>query len=121
MNSKLYRLAVYPGDGIGPDVTAEAVRMLEGVAAAEGFRLELTEFPWGIEYWKTQGRVVPEDFLAVLRPFDAILLGAVGWPALLADHETLAPLVKLRQAFDQYACVRPARLYPGVPTCLAGK
>ena len=57
----------------------------------------------------------------MLRPFDAILLGAVGWPAKLPDHVTLAPLVKIRQTFDQYACVRPVKLFPGVPSVLAGK
>jgi tartrate dehydrogenase/decarboxylase/D-malate dehydrogenase len=57
----------------------------------------------------------------VLRPFDAILLGAMGWPALLPDHATLAPLVTIRQRFDQYACVRPARLYPGVRSLLVDK
>jgi tartrate dehydrogenase/decarboxylase/D-malate dehydrogenase len=76
---------------------------------------------WGIEHWKQTGRVVPEDFLTVLRPFDAILLGAVGWPALVPDHLTLEPLVRIRQAFDQYACVRPAKLLPGVRSVLAGK
>jgi tartrate dehydrogenase/decarboxylase/D-malate dehydrogenase len=64
---------------------------------------------------------VPEDFLDVLRPFDAILLGAVGWPAELPDHVTLAPLVTLRQRFDQYACVRPAKLFAGLNSLLAGK
>lgn len=119
MSDKQYRIAVYPGDGIGREVTAEAVHALEAIQS--GFRLEFTEFPWGVDYWKEHGRVAPENFLAILKPFDAILLGAVGWPSLLPDHETLAPLVQLRQAFDQYACVRPAKLYPGVPTCLAGK
>ncbi len=57
----------------------------------------------------------------MLRPFDAILLGAVGWPAELPDHVTLAPLVTLRQRFDQYACVRPARLFAGLNSLLAGK
>jgi tartrate dehydrogenase/decarboxylase/D-malate dehydrogenase len=65
--------------------------------------------------------VVPEDFLEVLRPFDAILLGAVGWPAELPDHVTLAPLVTLRQRFDQYACVRPAKLFAGLRGLLADK
>ena len=85
------------------------------------FALELTPLPWGVEHWKQHGKVVPDDFLEVLRPFDAILLGAVGWPALMPDHVTLAPLVKIRQTFDQYACVRPAKLYPGVKSVLAGK
>jgi len=116
-----YKIAVYPGDGIGPEVTDEAVHVLEAAAAAGGFRLELTTIPWGYEYYRQHGRVVPEDFLDVLRPFDAILLGALGWPAKLPDHVTLAPLVKIRQAFDQYACVRPARLYRGVRCPLEGK
>jgi tartrate dehydrogenase/decarboxylase/D-malate dehydrogenase len=115
------RIAVYPGDGIGREVIDEAVRVLAHGQQIDGFRLELTTLPWGVEYWKQHGKVVPDDFLDVLRPFDAILLGAVGWPALLPDGETLAPLVKIRQAFDQYACVRPARLYPGTRCVLADK
>ncbi|HEX3657431.1 MAG TPA: tartrate dehydrogenase [Pirellulales bacterium] len=116
-----FRIAVYPGDGIGPEVTAEAVRVLEHVATRQGFALELTTLPWGYEFWQRTGQVVPDDFLDVLRPFDAILLGAVGWPEKIPDHVTLAPLVKIRQTFDQYACVRPARLLPGVRGPLAGK
>ena len=65
-------------------------------------------------HYDRHGRVAPEDFLATLRGFDAILLGAVGWPARLPDHITLAPLIRMRQAFDLYACVRPARTFPGV-------
>ena len=119
---KSFRIAVYPGDGIGVEVTREAVRVLQATQSRQGdFALELTEFPWGFRYWQQHGRVVPEDFLDVLRPFDAILLGACGWPAELPDHVTLAPLVQIRQSFDQYACVRPARLYPGLTSVLAGK
>jgi tartrate dehydrogenase/decarboxylase/D-malate dehydrogenase len=124
--SRSLRIAVYPGDGIGPEVTAEAVRVLQALektasGAADKLKFDLTELPWGINHWKRHGSVVPADFLDVLRPFDAILLGAVGWPELLPDYETLAPLVRIRQAFDQYACVRPARLYPGLKSVLAGK
>ena len=119
---KNYRIAVYAGDGIGPEVTAEAVRVLRAVERRlQRFSLDCTELPWGIEWWRKTGQVVPDDFLDVLRPHDAILLGAVGWPAELPDHLTLAPLVQIRQQFDQYACVRPARLYPGVKCPLAGK
>ncbi len=118
---KCYRIAVFPGDGIGPEVTDEAVRVLEAVQAGGGFRLETTTLPWGYRHYEQHGSVVPEDFLDVLRPFDAILLGALGWPAKLPDHITLAPLVRIRQAFDQYACLRPARLYRGVRSLLADK
>jgi tartrate dehydrogenase/decarboxylase / D-malate dehydrogenase len=116
-----YKIAVYPGDGIGPEVTAQAVRVLSATAERYAFGLNLTDMPWGLRHWEQTGKVVPDDFLSTLRPFDAILLGAVGWPARLPDHLTLSPLVRIRQAFDQYACVRPVRLYPGVRSVLAGK
>src|SRR5688500_5138266 len=119
---KTFRIAIFPGDGIGVEVTAEAVRVLDRVQQLDSsFALEYTPLPWGVEYWKQHGKVVPDDFLSVLRPMDAILLGAVGWPALVPDHITLAPLVTIRQTFDQYACVRPSRLYPGVKSVLANK
>src|SRR5689334_16732038 len=98
---KPIRIAIYPGDGIGPDVTVEAVRVLDAIASQERFAVEHISFPWGYEYWRKEGKVVPDDYLETLRPFDAILLGAVGWPAELPDHVTLAPLVRLRQTFDQ--------------------
>ena len=119
---KSFKIVVYPGDGIGPEVTDEAVRVLDRAAEIEGgLAFDKQYVDWGMRHWEQQGRVVPEDFLDVLRPVDAILLGAVGWPAKIPDHVTLAPLVKIRQTFDQYACVRPARLYPGVRSVLAGK
>jgi tartrate dehydrogenase/decarboxylase/D-malate dehydrogenase len=120
--SKTFKIAVYPGDGIGPEVIAEALQVLARVEKLDGsFKLELTSMPWGVKHYQTHGTVVPENVLDVLRPMDAILLGAVGWPALVPDHITLAPLVKIRQNFDQYACVRPSKLYPGVRSVLAGK
>jgi tartrate dehydrogenase/decarboxylase / D-malate dehydrogenase len=120
--TKNLKIAVYPGDGIGPEVTAEAVKILRRMQELDGsFKLDLTYLPWGVEYYKQHGDVVPENFIDVLRPFDAILLGAVGWPDLVPDHITLAPLVKIRQTFDQYACVRPSKLYSGVKSLLAGK
>lgn len=117
---KTYKIAVYPGDGIGPEVIGQAVRVLEAVQAQEGgFELLMTHLPWGADYYAETGRVAPPDFLEVLRPFDAIFLGALGAPDRLPDHITLEPLVRLRQAFDQYACVRPARLFAGVRSPLA--
>lgn len=119
---KTFKIVVYPGDGIGPEVIAQAVRVLDRAGEIEGgVAFDKQYVDWGVQHWEQHGRVVPEGFLDVLRPADAILLGAVGWPARIPDHVTLAPLVKIRQTFDQYACVRPARLYPGVPSVLAGK
>lgn len=119
---KSYKIAVYPGDGIGPEVTEQAMRVLHAIASKQGdFDFKLTELPWGANYYEETGRVMPEDFLDILKPFDAIFLGAVGWPEKLPDHVTLEPLVRIRQSFDQYACMRPAKLYPGVQGPLHGK
>jgi tartrate dehydrogenase/decarboxylase / D-malate dehydrogenase len=112
---KTHRIALYPGDGIGNEVVDSTVSVLDAVARSAGsFALDYTRFDWGMTHYDRHGRVAPEDFLTTLRGFDAIFLGAVGWPARLPDHVTLAPLIRLRQAFDLYACVRPARTYPGV-------
>ena len=120
--SRKHRIAIYPGDGIGREVTGETVRVLRALESSIcELEFELDELPWGILYHARTGQVVPDDYLAILEPFDAVFLGAVGMPADLPDHITLAPLIEMRQAFDQYACVRPARLYPGVPCPLAGK
>ena len=116
-----FRIAVYPGDGIGQEVIPPTLQVLETLEAAHHFQLEKQILPWGAEFHAQTGQVVPDDFLDVLRPFDAILLGAVGWPQSLPDHVTLAPLVKIRQTFDQYACVRPAKLLPGLASALANK
>jgi tartrate dehydrogenase/decarboxylase/D-malate dehydrogenase len=120
--TRQFKIAVYPGDGIGPEVIDEALPVLERIQQLDGsFKLELMHLSWGVEHYKQHGTVVPDNFLDCVRPMDAILLGAVGWPALVPDYITLAPLVKIRQTFDQYACVRPSKLYPGVRGVLAGK
>jgi tartrate dehydrogenase/decarboxylase/D-malate dehydrogenase len=116
-----YQIALYPGDGIGPEVIDQAVRVLDRLQQLDGFQIEWQRLDWGYSYWQRHDRVVPEDFLEVLRPKDAILLGAVGWPEKVPDHLTLAPLVTIRQRFDQYACVRPVKLYPGLTSVLSGK
>ena len=118
---KTHRIALYPGDGIGVDVTEAAAAVLRAAAAHDGgFQLDLTRFDWGHRYHLQHGLVVPPEFLETLRGFDAIFLGAVGWPAALPDHVSLRPLIEIRQTFDQWACVRPARTFPGVPGRLVG-
>ncbi len=120
--ARTHRVAVYPGDGIGREVIDQAVRVLERVQTLEsGLKLELSWVPWGVNYYREHGRVAAADYLDQLRGQDAILLGAVGWPGELPDHVTLAPLVELRQRFDQYACVRPAKLFDGLKSVLASK
>jgi tartrate dehydrogenase/decarboxylase/D-malate dehydrogenase len=115
-----YRIAVIAGDGIGQEVTPAAIRALEVTADRSGFMLHWEHFPWGSQYFFDHGRMMPGDALDLLRPFDAILFGAVGDPRL-QDNVTLnGLLLPIRRAFDQYACVRPAVLYPGVRCPLAG-
>ena len=118
---KDYHIAIYPGDGIGREVVPQAVKVLDVASESRGFKLRYTEFDWGCEYYNRTGKVAPDGFLDVLRRFDAIFLGSLGDPGRLPDHITLQPLIEIRQCFDQYACVRPAILLPGVATPLAGR
>lgn len=117
---KKYSIACFPGDGIGPEVLAEAVRVLTAVEQiAGGFHFEFLSLPWGSDYYFEHGEVVPTDYLEQLARHDAILLGALGDPHRLPDSLTLRPLVQIRQRFDQYVCMRPAVTWPGVKLPLA--
>jgi tartrate dehydrogenase/decarboxylase / D-malate dehydrogenase len=117
---RTYRVAVIPGDGIGQEVIPAAIRALDATAHHAGFGVQWEYFPWGSQYHCDHGRMMPDDALDRLRPFDAILFGAVGDPRL-QDNVTLnGLLLPIRRGFDQYACVRPAVLYPGVRCPLAG-
>ena len=118
---KTHLIALYPGDGIGIEVTDAAVKVLEAAAAnSTGFSCNFVRFDWSMAYYEKHGVVVPPDYLEKLRGFDAIFLGAVGWPAKVPDNVTLKPLIQLRQAFDLWACVRPARTFRGVASPLVG-
>lgn len=111
-------IAVIGGDGIGPEITSSGVKVMR--AAESGSTLEFTEFPWGCEYYLQHGRMMPEDGLETLAEFDAIYLGAVGWPTV-PDHVSLWNLLlPIRRTFDQYVNLRPARLLRGVSGPLAG-
>lgn len=112
---KSYSIALIPGDGIGRDVTAATWTVLETAAKNFGFALTGTEFPWSCRFFKETGRMMPQDGIDTLRGFDAILLGAVGWPAEVPDSVSLhGLLLPIRKAFVQYANIRPHRLLPGV-------
>jgi tartrate dehydrogenase/decarboxylase / D-malate dehydrogenase len=118
---KTYRVAVIPGDGIGNEVTPAAIRVLEAAASRFEAQFSWESFAWGSAYYFEHGRMMPADALDRLRPFDAIFFGAVG-DSRLQDNVTLnGLLLPIRRGFDQYACVRPAVLYPGVPAPLAGR
>lgn len=119
---KRYRIAVIAGDGVGREVVPAGLRVLHAVAGKDGgFALECEELPWDSAYYQRTGRMMPEDGLAILRRFDAIYLGAVGWPDV-PDHVTLwGLLLPIRQYFNLYVNLRPVKLFPGVPCPLRGK
>ena len=112
---KSYEIALIPGDGIGVDVTEAAWSVLTNAAAGAGFALEGTTFPWSCAFYEETGAMMPADGIATLRKFDAILLGAVGWPARVPDSVSLhGLLLPIRKSFVQYANIRPHRLLAGV-------
>ncbi|WP_193170851.1 tartrate dehydrogenase [Nisaea nitritireducens] len=118
---KKYQIAAVPGDGIGPEVIDAGVEILEALASgSEEFELSFEHFPWGGDYYRKHGEMMPEDGVDTLRRFDAILFGSAGDPDI-PDHITLWGLrLKICQTLDQYANVRPARLLPGIKGPLAG-
>lgn len=119
--SSNYRIAVVPGDGIGVDVTLEAGRVVHAVADLYGFSVTETSFDWGCERYTRTGEMMPIDGVDRLRGFDAILLGAVGYPGV-PDHVSLwGLLIPIRRAFEQYINLRPVRLLPGVRSPLADR
>ncbi|MCC6861040.1 MAG: tartrate dehydrogenase [Bryobacterales bacterium] len=118
---KRFSIAVIAGDGVGREVIPEGKRVLERVAGKHGACFEFQDYDWGAEYYFRHGRMMPPGGLEMLRSADAIYLGAVGDPGI-PDHITLnGLLLPVRRAFDQYANVRPAYLYPGVASPLAGR
>src|SRR5262249_46544112 len=121
MNDKRYKIAVIPGDGVGLEVIPHGKRVLDAIAGRHGVSFDFHDFDWGASYYFAHGRMMPADALNCLRQFDAILLGAVGHPDI-PDHITLnGLLLPIRRAFDLYANVRPAVLYPGVASPLVGR
>ncbi len=111
-----YKIAVIGGDGIGPEVIAQGIKVLNKVGALDGgFEFEFTEFPWGCEYYLCHGEMMPENGIEILSKYDAIFLGAVGAPGV-PDHVSLWDLLlKIRKSFDQYVNLRPIKLLKGAP------
>ena len=110
-----YRIAAIPGDGIGTEVIGAGLEVLRALEKRDcGFRLAIEHLPWGSDYYRRNGRMMPENGLELLKGMDAIYFGAVGDPGL-PDHVTLWGLrLAICQGFDQYANVRPTRLLPGI-------
>jgi tartrate dehydrogenase/decarboxylase/D-malate dehydrogenase len=120
MANRSYTIAVIAGDGVGLEVVPEARRVIDEAGRREGFSCTYRDYDWGSQYYFRHGHMMPPGALDQLRQADAILLGAVGHPAI-PDHVTLnGLLLPIRRTFDQYANVRPAYLYPGVDCKLKG-
>ena len=115
---KTYKIAVIPGDGIGKEVVPEGLRVLEAAGKRFGIQYAFTHFDWSCETYAKTGKMMPDDGLDQLRPFDAIFLGAVGFPGV-PDHISLwGLLIPIRRTFEQYANLRPVRLLKGVDSPL---
>jgi len=116
-----YKIAVLGGDGTGPEVVAEAMKVLKAVSKLEGFSYAATEFDYGGERYLKTGEIITDEQVDELRQFDAIMLGAVGHPDVKPGILEKGLLLKLRFQLDQYINLRPVKLYPGVETPLAGR
>ncbi len=115
------KIAVIPGDGTGPEVTAEALKVLKAVARLENFAYELKEFDFGGDRYLRSGEILPDGALDELRRFDAMFLGAVGHPGVPPGVIEKGLLLELRFQLDQYINLRPVKLFPGVETPLRDK
>ncbi|MEW4564370.1 3-isopropylmalate dehydrogenase [Bremerella sp. JC770] len=115
------KIAVIGGDGTGPEVTAEALKVMDAAAKLEGFTIEKTEFGFGGDHYLKTGEILPEDAVDQLRKFDAIFLGAIGHPDVAPGILEKGLLLQLRFQLDQYINLRPVKLYPGVDTPLKDK
>lgn len=118
----IYKIAVIPGDGIGPEVIREGLRVLDYISTVDSrFHFEYTEYPWGCEYYSENKKMMDADGLEKLEKSDAIFLGAVGYPGV-PDHISLRELLLvIRKRFDQYVNIRPVKLLNGAPCPLKNK
>ncbi len=119
--SNSLKVAVMGGDGTGPEVAAEGVKVLKAIAEREGISCELKDFDYGGDRYLATGEILPDGAIDELAKFNAILLGAIGHPDVAPGILERGLLLALRFHFDQYINLRPVKLYPGVETPLAGK
>ena len=109
-----YRIAVIPGDGVGPEVAAEATATAAAAGTKYGFDISFETFDWSCDRYLEVGEMMPEDALETLAAFDSIFLGCIGDAGKVPDHISLQALLKIRKGFDQYVNLRPIRIYRGV-------
>ncbi|MBR5900731.1 3-isopropylmalate dehydrogenase, partial [bacterium] len=115
------RVAVIPGDGTGPEVIGEGLKVIKAVSGSLGCDIEFKHFDFGGERYMRTGETLPEGAIDELKTFDAIYLGAIGHPDIKPGILEKGILLKLRFELDQYINLRPVRLFPGVETPLKGK
>jgi 3-isopropylmalate dehydrogenase len=118
---KTYKIGIMGGDGTGPEVTVEAVKVMDVAAEKFGFKIEKTDYDFGGERYKRTGEILPDGAIAELKKQDAILLGAIGHPDVKPGILEKGLLLRMRFELDQYINLRPVRLFPGVETPLKDK
>jgi tartrate dehydrogenase/decarboxylase/D-malate dehydrogenase len=112
---RVHKVAVIMGDGIGKEVVPEGMRVLEAASKRFGFRFEWELLPWGCEYYTKKGEMMPTNGLEILRGFEAIFLGAVGYPGVPDDVSVWGLLLPIRKSFRQYVNLRPVKMFKGIP------
>ena len=117
----MHKIAVIPGDGTGPEVVAEGVKVIKAAAEKFGFKAEFSHFPHGGEHFKKTKEIIHDSSIEELKKFKVIFLGAIGHPEIEPGILEKGLLLKLRFAFDQYINLRPVKLYPGVDCPLKNK
>jgi len=117
----MYKIAVLGGDGTGPEVVAEGLKVLEAAAHKIGFKYETTDYDWGGDRYLATGEVLPANAIEEMKKYDAIYLGAIGHPDVKPGILEKGILLTLRFGLDQYINLRPVKLYPGVETPLKDK
>ena len=118
---KSYNIAVIPGDGTGPEVVNEGIKVMDAAAAKFGFKLNYSNFDFGGDRYLRTGETLPDSAIAEFKKFDSIFLGAIGHPDVKPGILEVGILLKSRFALDQYINLRPVKLYPGVETPLKDK
>ena len=121
MSNKTYNIAVLPGDGTGPEVVNEGIKVLKAASDKFGFKLNFEWFDFGGDRYLETGEILPDSAVEEFRKFDSIFLGAIGHPDVKPGILEKGILLKLRFELDQYINLRPVKLYPGVPTPLKDK
>ena len=118
---KTYNIAVIPGDGTGPEVVTEGIKVLRAVSEKEGFKLNLNSYDFGGERYLKTGETLPDSAIEEFKKYNAIYLGAIGHPDVKPGILEKGILLRLRFELDQYINLRPVKLYPGVECPLKDK